>query len=207
MFDFDGTLIDTMSAYSKLAAEVINKYFGINKKLAYKKYKETTGLPFEKQLESIFPGKEHKQKREKCAKEYVNRKVVDRKIVEALPMKGAIELLKSLKKRGFKQFILSGTERKIISNFLKRNKISHIPIFGKESGTKKEILMFLRKKFKNKKFLLVSDSLNDLLLPVDIKVGIYKTKKEKEWLLKANPHYLIRDLKKIKNILLSLNEQ
>lgn len=77
LFDFDGTLVDTMPAHSKLAAEVINKYFGINKKLAYKKYIETSGLPFEKQLEIIFPSKKHKQKREKCAKEYVNRKVVD----------------------------------------------------------------------------------------------------------------------------------
>lgn len=197
LWDFDGTLIDTMGAHTKLAAELISKYFQISKKEAAKKYRETSGLPFEKQLELIFPTKE--KEITKCAKEYHQRKLKE-VYLNAKPIKGAKRTLMMLKKLGAKQFVLSGTEEWLVKKWLKENKISGVGVLGKEKGIKKEHIEILRKKFPERKFILVSDSLKDLLLPVEIKIGFYKTKKEKNWLNKARPHFLIKKFEKIETI-------
>ena len=198
LWDFDGTLIDTMKAHTKLASEVISKHFQISKEKAKDKYRQTTGLPFEKQLELIFPEKE--KERAKCAIEYHQRKLRE-VYLKAKPIKGAKRTLIRLKKLGFGQFILSGTEEWIVKKWLKENKISRVGVLGKEKGIKKDHLEILRKKFPREKFVLISDSLKDLLLPVEVKIGFYKNKREKDWLFKAKPDFLIKNLEKVENIL------
>lgn len=200
LWDFDGTLVDTMASHTNLASEVIVKYFKISKEKAKKEYIKITGIPFDKQLEIIFPGKRYKVERLKCAKEYHMRKPKE-VYQKVLPVKGALETLKKLQKFGYRQFILSGTEEGIIKKWLKENKILKIGIFGKEKGIKRDHIEILRKRFPKEKFLLVSDSFKDLLSPVEVKIGFYKNKKEKEYLSKANPHFLINTLKKIEKIL------
>ncbi len=198
LWDFDGTLIDTMKAHTKLASELISKYFQISKKKAKDKYLQTTGLPFEKQLELIFPEKE--KERAKCAREYHQRKLRE-VYLKAKTIKGAKKILIKLKKLGFEQFILSGSEEWIVKKWLKENKISKVGVLGKEKGIKKDHLEILRKKFPKKKFVLISDSLKDLLLPVEVKIGFYKNEREKNWLFRGNPDFLIRKLEKVENIL------
>ena len=55
MWDWDGTLVDTMPSQAKLASQVINKYFSLSKKKARQEYLKTTGFPFDIQLKMIFP--------------------------------------------------------------------------------------------------------------------------------------------------------
>lgn len=52
----DGTLIDSMPGLTDLAVEVIYEHFHLNKELARREYLRTAGLPFNEQLEKIFPG-------------------------------------------------------------------------------------------------------------------------------------------------------
>ena len=53
--DLDGTLIDSMPTLADLATEVIEERYGTPRILARELYLATCGLPFEKQLEEIFP--------------------------------------------------------------------------------------------------------------------------------------------------------
>src|SRR4029079_11463724 len=53
--DLDGTLIDSMPTLADLATEVIEDRYGTPRILARELYLATCGLPFEKQLEEIFP--------------------------------------------------------------------------------------------------------------------------------------------------------
>jgi len=54
--DLDGTLIDTMPTLADLATDVMEGVFGTPRALARELYVATCGLPFIRQLESIFPG-------------------------------------------------------------------------------------------------------------------------------------------------------
>ncbi len=56
IFDFDGTLVDSMTGFGEIAAEVIRYYFGSDPHWARTQYQLTSGLPFPLQLEKIFPG-------------------------------------------------------------------------------------------------------------------------------------------------------
>lgn len=56
IFDLDGTLIDTMGNYADKAAALIFEHYGTPRAEARRRYFETSGLPFELQLEQMFPG-------------------------------------------------------------------------------------------------------------------------------------------------------
>jgi HAD superfamily hydrolase (TIGR01549 family) len=57
LFDFDGTLVDTMGGFADIAGEVISRYHPeLSFDEARLKYLETSGVPFFQQLEILFPG-------------------------------------------------------------------------------------------------------------------------------------------------------
>ena len=56
LFDFDGTLVNTMDGFADIAAKVINRYHPqITFTEAREKYLTTSGIPFFQQLELIVP--------------------------------------------------------------------------------------------------------------------------------------------------------
>ena len=59
LFDFDGTLVETMDGFADIAGRIINKYHPeYSFEAAREKYLETSGVPFHQQLEIIFPKEE-----------------------------------------------------------------------------------------------------------------------------------------------------
>ena len=56
IFDFDGTLVDTMSGFADIAADVMHRRHGLDRAHARAEYLRTSGLPFRQQLELIAPG-------------------------------------------------------------------------------------------------------------------------------------------------------
>src|SRR5262245_55910893 len=56
LFDLDGTQVDTMGGFADIAADVMAARHGVEFDWARGKYLETSGLPFCKQLEVVFPG-------------------------------------------------------------------------------------------------------------------------------------------------------
>ena len=55
VFDFDGTLVDSMGDFTNEAAQIISRHYQKDLLWAKKAYRETSGLPFQFQLEKLFP--------------------------------------------------------------------------------------------------------------------------------------------------------
>gem|GEM_PF-171182 len=203
MWDWDGTLVDTMPPHTKLASEVINKHFGLSKEKAKQEYLKTTGFPFDVQLKIIFP-KSDEKKRNLCAEEYHKRKLKEvYKNLKNIPY--AKNTIRRLYKLEIPQIITSGTDENIVYKWIKKEKIEGITkVMGREKGVKLDHVKKIKKEFKNYSIILVGDSLNDMKLPVDLKIGLVlrrdlKTKeglkKYKEFRKKAN--MVIEDLKTV----------
>jgi len=73
MFDFDGTLVDTMHEYARIASEEMEDVYGITRETARQLYLETSGIPFFQQLDLIFGPN---QRNDECAIRYENRKAI-----------------------------------------------------------------------------------------------------------------------------------
>ncbi|MBI2083550.1 MAG: HAD family hydrolase [Deltaproteobacteria bacterium] len=56
VFDFDGTLVDSMDSFIVLAAEVMRDIYQLPVSQGSEAYVKTSGIPFREQLEIIFPG-------------------------------------------------------------------------------------------------------------------------------------------------------
>ena len=57
LFDFDGTLVDTMHGYADIAGRLISERYGqMSISDGRRRYIETSGIPFVQQIEIIYPG-------------------------------------------------------------------------------------------------------------------------------------------------------
>lgn len=54
IFDFDGTLVDSMGEFTQIAARVMSRYFGVTQTQGAALYKATSGLPFCDQVAVLF---------------------------------------------------------------------------------------------------------------------------------------------------------
>jgi phosphoglycolate phosphatase len=131
IFDFDGTIANTMPFLTKLAVELMKERYGISSEEAKKKYLETAGLDFATQIEIIFPG--HPS----------NSQVAT--IFEAKKLDGifrhpifpdVIETLIYLRRKKIRTFICSSTKEEIVMKYCKLNKIDTLvdDIFGYREG-------------------------------------------------------------------------
>lgn len=55
IFDFDGTIVDSMNEFADIASKVLNKYFKTPLHEARRQYFATSGLPFFEQMEILHP--------------------------------------------------------------------------------------------------------------------------------------------------------
>jgi phosphoglycolate phosphatase-like HAD superfamily hydrolase len=55
IFDLDGTLVPTMQGFADIAAQVISDRYSWDRAVARQAYLDTSGIPFHKQLEVLFP--------------------------------------------------------------------------------------------------------------------------------------------------------
>ena len=62
VFDFDGTVVDSMDSFADIAADVMPRYYSISGEEAKRLYLETSGIPFFQQLEQLFPNNENNDK-------------------------------------------------------------------------------------------------------------------------------------------------
>ena len=72
VFDFDGTLVDTMQGFADVAADVVSTRYSVAFAWAREKYLETSGIPFFQQLEVMFP---NDARNEQSADEFEERKL------------------------------------------------------------------------------------------------------------------------------------
>ena len=95
IFDFDGTLADSMPFLERIGVEVMMKYYNVDKDDATHRYRSTTGLPYEHQIELNFP---KNSKNKTAVEEFEELKIKKIFEQELFPeTKSTLQELKSLK--------------------------------------------------------------------------------------------------------------
>lgn len=202
IFDFDGTLVNSMGHLANIAADVISRRFSITREKAKKQYIKTSGLPFCKQIPLLYP--DYPQNHEAIeefeelkVKQYFNEPLFD----------DTLETIKYLKEQGYLLVISSNSKQELIDIFVKKKNLVLDLVLGWrpnfEKGT--DHFQFIQKETQccPEEMLFIGDSLKDAERASDYnidfmgKTGTFSHQDFK----KAYPNYpLISHLSELKNL-------
>lgn len=130
MFDLDGTLIDTMTGFADLAAEIMATRHGLDVAQGKRRYLETSGIPFRQQLEVIHPS--HAQN-DAASDEFETRK---RAVCDAATMdERTITGLQTLRDHGIKVVLSSNSAQHYVDEFAARAGFSFDLALGHDPKT------------------------------------------------------------------------
>jgi phosphoglycolate phosphatase-like HAD superfamily hydrolase len=115
IFDFDGTLANSMPFLADIGVEVMMRFYGISKDDAAARYKSTTGLPYEHQIKLNFPDNEDNEE----SIEVFEKMKIDRIFDQEL-FPESNDILRVLKNEGFMLFVSSSTFQSTITEYFKR---------------------------------------------------------------------------------------
>ncbi|MBW1809510.1 MAG: HAD hydrolase-like protein [Deltaproteobacteria bacterium] len=115
IFDFDGTLVDTMGGFADIAADVIERHYGIDFEQGRLKYLETSGIPFFQQLEIICPNGD---KNNICADEFESRKLEG--FFDSAPTDETIAGLTMLRRADLRLIVSSNNFQENVDSYLKK---------------------------------------------------------------------------------------
>ncbi|MFX1561659.1 MAG: HAD family hydrolase [Promethearchaeota archaeon] len=134
IFDFDGTLADTMPFLQKIGVQVMMKHFGVPKDEATERYVTTTGLPYEHQIKMNFPD----DPRNEAAIEEFEKLKIER-IFEQELFPCAESVVGELIKKGMDVFVSSSTFQPTIEEYFKRKSVRDLfkAIVGYRPGFEK----------------------------------------------------------------------
>jgi len=134
IFDFDGTLADSMPFLEKIGVEMMMKYFGVSKEDATQRYRSTTGLPYEHQVKMNFP--DH-PKCETAITEFEKLKI-DR-IFDQQLFEDTESTVRELNAMGIDVFVSSSTFQTTIEEYFRRLGIENLfrGILGYRPGFEK----------------------------------------------------------------------
>lgn len=114
MFDFDGTLVDTMHEYARIASEEMARLYETPVDNARALYLETSGIPFFQQLEVIY-GRDPRNAR--CADRFESRKAAYLDAVRFDPdVRGVIRRIRSM---GLSLAITSNNFQTLLDRFVR----------------------------------------------------------------------------------------
>ncbi|NWF95904.1 MAG: HAD family hydrolase [Candidatus Thorarchaeota archaeon] len=134
IFDFDGTLADSMPFLERIGVAVMMKYHGVTHEEATWRYRTTTGLPYEQQVKINFPGHE---KNDMAIKEFEALKI--QRIYEQSLFPDTVSALMELKGMGLDLFVSSSTFQSTITEYFKRRSLGFLfrDIMGYRPGFEK----------------------------------------------------------------------
>lgn len=160
VFDFDGTLVDSMSTFATIAATVIEEFYSIPPQRGYELYLKTSGVPFFEQLEILFPGDFRNQEASEKFEQEKKKIYLDQPLCA-----GTEELLQTLHKKGIKIAISSNNYQKLVSEFVEAKGLPCDFVLGYQPkfSKGKEHFEYLKKtlSLNNQQILFVGDSLKD----------------------------------------------
>ena len=161
LFDFDGTLVDTMPGFADIAGRVMHQFHPeISFEYARQRYLETSGNPFFQQLEIIFPG--HATNAEKA-------KLFEETKIEGFFKSSFTDEVKytinTLRAEGSIAGIASNNFQELIDQFVAKGGLDFDVVLGFRKGFEKGPAHFdyVREKFGLSKddLTFVGDSLKD----------------------------------------------
>ena len=133
LFDFDGTLVDTMEGFADIAGEVIHQFHPeISYEEARRRYLETSGVPFFQQLEIILPGNPANSKKaaifEETKKEGFFRSTFSEEVRFVITQ---------LRERGMLVGVSSNNFQYLIEQFIEREGLQFDIVLGFKNGFEK----------------------------------------------------------------------
>ena len=160
VFDFDGTIVDSMDSFADIAAEVMPSQYGIDKETARRMYLETSGIPFFEQLEQLFP---NHRSNEAVAKNFEDKKKLD--YITKKPFEDAKAAIDSLNNLGLKTVVSSNNFQDLVDLLAGSLDIDFDMVLGFKPGFAKgnEHFKHIKNAFgvKRDEMLFVGDSIKD----------------------------------------------
>lgn len=118
VFDFDGTLVDSMGGFTQIAARVLSKYFGVTQSQGAALYKATSGLPFCEQVGVLFP--DHPNT-EAAVGAFETEKATS--YLSKAPFPDAHDMLVQLHKKGLTTVISSNNFQQLVDQLVAHTKL------------------------------------------------------------------------------------
>lgn len=160
LFDFDGTLVDTMGAFADLAGELIAAAHGWTFAEGRAAYLRTSGIPFFQQLEVLFPGDAGNAA---MAQTFETRKLTaydGRGLLPDVP-----PAIRTLQERGLKAVVSSNNFTDVVERFLATQDVGFDLVLGFGDGMHKGEPHFARTlealDIPREALLFVGDSVRD----------------------------------------------
>ncbi|KKP92581.1 MAG: Glucose-1-phosphate thymidylyl transferase [Parcubacteria group bacterium GW2011_GWA1_36_12] len=163
-FDFDGTIVDSMSLLEQNAVKVLKTYFNIPRTVARRAYRISTGLPFKQQVDIIVPNNSVSKK--EAVKVFEKLKIYS--MLKAPLFPEVHQVFATLKKRHYKIAISSSSKISDIRAYCKRNKIEDLVNYilgyrpGFEKGRDHFNYLIKKEKINKNNICFIGDSLNDM---------------------------------------------
>jgi phosphoglycolate phosphatase-like HAD superfamily hydrolase len=132
IFDFDGTIVDSMPRLADIAAGLINRYYGLSSKISRDLYIMTSGAPFVEQIEYMFPGKKENSE---IVEEFERRK--ESELMNEPLFPGTKEALAALAERGNKIVISSSNFQHLMEAYIKEQGLAPDLVLGHKEGFSK----------------------------------------------------------------------
>ncbi|MBD3406934.1 MAG: HAD hydrolase-like protein [Candidatus Lokiarchaeota archaeon] len=204
IFDFDGTLADSMPFLAKIGIEIMMKYYNVPEDDARQRYQSTTGLPYEHQIKMNFP---ENPKNEEAIEEFESLKI--ERIFEQELFPDTVETLEILDKMGLDIYVSSSTFQSTIKEYFDRRNLTHYfsEILGYRPGFEKGADHFnyvAKKHNQNMHYaVFVGDSLKDYERSIGFChfIGILGMFNEEAFRKEGHKGYLVDSLKQIPPLL------
>jgi phosphoglycolate phosphatase-like HAD superfamily hydrolase/phosphatidylglycerophosphate synthase len=160
VFDFDGTLVNSMEAFADIAADVMPKYYPITAREARVSYLRTSGIPFFQQLETLFP---NDPANEKAAAEFEETKKLS--YFEKPVFEDAAGTLEALRRNNIKVAVSSNNFQDLVDQYVARKGIEFDAVLGYREGFAKgeDHFRHIEEKYgiSRREIAFVGDSLKD----------------------------------------------
>lgn len=203
IFDFDGTIVDSMETFADVAAEVIEHRFGTARTTARRQYIETSGIPFFQQLEIMHPGD---KRNADAAAEFEKNKLNG--YFEAPLLSGVNELMAWFKANDIVSVVSSNNFQHLVDEFVAKRSLKFDFVLGFKENFAKGFDHFnyimTQTGLEKSHMLFIGDSIKDgeraYQFGIDFvaKAGIFKPQEFKKHFPKAP---VIEELLELKDIL------
>ena len=129
IFDFDGTIVDSMPFLTDVAVSLITSRYGAPADEARKGYIETCGLPFSRQIEILFPGDGRNRETAGLFEDEKRKHLLK---FELFP--DVLPAIADIRRRGIKVCVSSGNKEDLITRLLETRGLEVDLIMGYRPG-------------------------------------------------------------------------